>query len=389
MYFEISIRNISDKKIRSLLTLLGVIIGISAIVTMVSIGEGLKKSVKEQLESIGADKIFVVPKFAYGAVTTPLTDDIVKDIEKVEGVKAVSPLYSIRTKVEYRNEVKLTTVYGIEPEKSKITFGDVGGYRILYGRWLKKGDRYNAVIGYGIYKDHFSRKVGLNSKIKIKNREFTVVGIFTKTGDRSKDYVVYTNLDVIRELTNAKKEISLVVVRVKEGYDVEKVRIKIKSSIKKKNKNVVVLTQKQILKNVEEAYKIVNTVFGGLAGVSLLVGAIGIANTMLMNVLERKREIGIMKSVGATNSKIMKIFLFESAIYGFLGGLVGLTLGFIASKVINILANMYLGEGILKTSISPELALFALSFSTVIGVLSGVYPAYRASKLDPIEALRS
>ncbi len=389
MYFEISIRNISDKKIRSLLTLLGVIIGISAIVTMVSIGEGLKKSVKEQLESIGADKIFVVPKFAYGAVTTPLTDDIVKDIEKVEGVKSVSPLYSIRTKVEYRNEVKLTTVYGIEPEKSKITFGDVGGYRILYGRWLKKGDRYNAVIGYGIYKDHFSRKVGLNSKIKIKNREFTVVGIFAKTGDRSKDYVVYTNLDVIRELTNAKKEISLVVVRVKEGYDVEKVRIKIKSSIKKKNKNVVVLTQKQILKNVEEAYKIVNTVFGGLAGVSLLVGAIGIANTMLMNVLERKREIGIMKSVGATNSKIMKIFLFESAIYGFLGGLVGLTLGFIASKVINILANMYLGEGILKTSISPELALFALSFSTVIGVLSGVYPAYRASKLDPVEALRS
>ena len=388
MYFEISIKNLSDKKIRSFLTLLGVIIGISAIVTMVSIGEGLKESVKEQLKSIGADKIFVVPKFAYGTVTTPLTDDIAKDIEKIDGVKSVSPLYSIRTKVEYRNEVKLTTVYGIEPEKAKITFGDVGGYRILYGRWLRKGDRYVAVIGYGIYKDHFSRKVGLNSKIKIKDRDFTVIGIFAKTGDRSKDYVVYTNIDIIRELTNAKNEISLIVVRVKEGYDVEKVRVRIKSSIEKKNKNIAVLTQEQIIKNVEEAYKIINAVFGGLAGVSLLVGAIGIANTMLMNVLERKREIGIMKAVGATKSKIMKIFLFESAVYGFIGGIIGLSLGYMVSKVINILANMYLGEGILKTHVSFELAIFAISFSTIVGIISGVYPAYKASKLDPVEALR-
>ncbi len=388
MYIEIALKNLFDKKIRSLLTLLGIIIGISAIVAMVSIGEGLKESVKEQLESIGADKIFIVPKFAYGAVTTPLTEDVVRYIEKVEGVKAVSPLYSIRTKVEYVGDVKLTTVYGIEPEKSKLTFGDVGGYRILYGRWLKKGDKYTAVIGYGIYNDHFSRKVRLNSKIRIKDKEFRVVGIFAKTGDRNKDYVIYTNLDIIRELTGAKKEISLIVVRVKEGYDIEKVRLKIKNIIKKKNENAVVLTQKQIIKNIEEAYKIVNAVFGGLAGVSLLVGAIGIANTMLMNVLERKREIGIMKSVGATNTKIMKIFLFESAIYGFIGGAIGLILGATVSKIINILADVYLGEGILKTSIDPELALFALAFSTIIGVLSGTYPAYRAGKLNPVEALR-
>jgi len=126
-----------------------------------------------------------------------------------------------------------------------------------------------------------------------------------------------------------------------------------------------------------------------LAAVSLIVGAIGIANTMIMNVTERTREIGILKATGASNAQVMKIFLTDAAILGLVGGGIGVALGYLISLVINAVAARYLGEGVLTTTVTPELVLFALTFSLVIGVVAGLYPAYRALRLNPVEALRA
>jgi putative ABC transport system permease protein len=139
---------------------------------------------------------------------------------------------------------------------------------------------------------------------------------------------------------------------------------------------------------IKEMTQVVQIVFGGIAGISLMVGGIGIANTMIMNVMERTPEIGIMKATGATNNQIMKVFLVESGTFGLIGGSIGVFFGYLISKAINVAAETYLGPNLLVTAVTNDMILQALGFSLVVGVVSGVYPAYRAVKLDPVEALR-
>jgi putative ABC transport system permease protein len=392
-YLSFSVKNLSHHKVRSFLTLLGVIIGIMAVVSMISIGSGMKASLKEQLEQLGSDKIFIIPRLAYGTAATTLTDEDADAIERVAGVAFVSPLYSVAGDVGFRNERKIVKIYGIDPEKAEATFGGgASGYRLLKGRWLQRGDRYKVVIGYGVASDVFSRDVNVGNTLKIHGVNFDVVGVFKKTGDREKDYTIYTNLDTIREIFGAGDKVTMIIARIDKGADIDQVRLRVERRLEKRKgskENFFVMTQKEIIERVGEAYRVVQVVFGGLAAVSLIVGAIGIANTMIMNVTERTREIGILKATGASNAQVMKIFLTDAAILGLVGGGIGVALGYLISLAINTAAARYLGEGVLTTSVSFELVLFALTFSLVIGVAAGLYPAYRALRLNPVEALRA
>jgi putative ABC transport system permease protein len=392
-YLSFSLRNLSHHKLRSFLTLLGVIIGIMAVVSMISIGSGMKAALKEQLEQLGSDKIFVVPRLAYGTSAVTLSDDDAEAIARVSGVAFVSPLYSVAGDVGYRNERKIVKIYGIDPEKAEATFGGgASGYRLLKGRWLQKGDMYKAVIGYGVYSDVFSRDVNVGSVLRVHGVEFQVVGVFKKTGDRDKDYTIYTNIDAVRGIFGAGEKVTLIIARVEKGADIEEVRLRIERLLERRKgskENFFVMTQKEIIERVGEAYRVVQVVFGGLAAVSLIVGAIGIANTMIMNVTERTREIGVLKATGASNQQVMKIFLTDAAILGMSGGSIGVAMGYLISLTINAAAARYLGEGVLTTAVTPGLVVFALGFSLAIGVVAGMYPAYRALKLDPVEALRS
>ncbi len=391
-YLRLSAKNLSQRKARTALTLLGVIIGITAVVSMISIGEGMRESLKKQLEELGSDKIFVVPRFSYGTTASDLTDEDAKAIEKLFGVAFVSPLYSLTTGVEFRGEEKAVLVYGLDPEKAERTFGDAGGYSLLRGRWLAKGDRRKVVVGYGIYDDTFSRKVDVGDTIRIGKKSFQVVGVFQKTGDRAKDYTIYTSLDELRSIAHADKKLNMIVVRASPGSDVEDVRLRIEALIEKRkgsSENYFVATQKEIFEKAGEVYRVIQVVFGGLAAVSLIVGALGIANTMIMNVTERTKEIGIMKAIGASDRQVLQVFLADSLLIGFVGGLAGIALGYGISLAINRAADVYLGEGLLRTSVSPELAVLALAFSVVLGVVAGAYPAYRAAKQNPVEALRA
>ena len=392
-YLQFSAKNLSHHKLRSFLTLLGVIIGIMAVVSMISIGSGMKAALKEQLEQLGSDKIFILPRLAYGTAAATLTDSDADAIQQVPGVAFVSPLYSVAGDVEFRNQRKIVKIYGVDPEKAEATFGGgASGYRLLKGRWLQRGDRYKVVLGYGVATDVFSRDVNVGSTLKIHGIAFEVVGVFKKTGDREKDYTLYTNLDTLREIFGAGDRVTLIIARVEKGANIDQVRLRIERELEKRKgskENFFVMTQKEIIERVGEAYRIVQVVFGGLAAVSLIVGAIGIANTMIMNVTERTREIGVLKATGASNAQVMKIFLTDAALLGLVGGSIGVVLGWLISLGINAAAAHYLGEGVLTTAVTPELVVFALAFSLIVGVVAGLYPAYRALRLHPVEALRA
>lgn len=392
-YLSLSLKNLSHHKVRSFLTLLGVIIGIMAVVSMISIGSGMKVALKEQLEQLGSDKIFIVPRIAYGTAATTLTDDDADAIQRVAGVAFVSPLYSVAGDVQFRDERKIVRIYGIDPEKAEATFGGgASGYRLLKGRWIQRGDVYKVVVGYGVATDVFARDVNVGNTLKIHGINFDVVGVFKKTGDREKDYTLYTNLDTIREIFGAGNRVTLIIARVDKGTNIDAARMRIERLLEKRKgskENFFVMTQKEIIERMGEAYRIVQVVFGGLAAVSLIVGAIGIANTMIMNVTERTREIGILKATGASNMQVMGIFLADAALLGLVGGGIGVALGYAISRAINLAAARYLGEGVLTTVVSSQLVLFALSFSLIIGIVAGLYPAYRALKLNPVEALRA
>ncbi len=389
-YVLLSLKNLSHRKFRTFLTLLGVIIGIAAVVSMISIGTGMKVALKEQLEVLGTDKLIVSTPQVLGGRTKELTDDDADAIDGVMGVSLVSSLYSVSTNVKFRGEEKTGTVWGLDPEKAEKTFAGTSGYTLLEGRWIGKGDRNKITVGYGIHGDFFEREVSVGNALYIREHPFQVVGIFKQTGDRDSDYAIYADIDQLRQLMGKEKEITIVIVRIKEGSNIEQVAMRIEDVLEKRlgEKNFVVLTPKQIVEQVGETFKIVQIVFGGIAAVSLVVGGIGIANTMVMNVLERTVEIGIMKSVGASREHILRIFLFESGMIGIVGGGIGVLFGYAISKAINIAASKYLGQGILYTTVTPEMALSALAFAFVVGIISGIYPAYKASKLDPVEALR-
>lgn len=390
-YIELTIKNLSYRKLRTFLTLLGIIIGITAVVSMVSIGAGMTVAIRERMAAFGTNKIFIGPTYSTGIMSEVLTDDDAYAIEKIIGVDFVSPMYSVATGSEFRGEEKVVTVWGLSPEKAERTFSDVGGYRILEGRWLRSGDKRNIVIGFRVYDDYYERRVNVGNTIKIKGESFRVVGIFMETGNTNQDNKIFADIDQMRGLMGKEDSVSAITVRTKGGYDVEEVRERIEDLLERRHEGTrfAVMTAQQMIQTLESAFKVVQVVFGGIAAISLIVGGIGIANTMIMNVLERTREIGVMKATGASNLHVMKIFLFESGVIGVLGGTIGICFGYGISRAINVAADIYLGPNILSASVTTEMVLFALFFSFIVGTLSGVYPAYKAVKLNPVEALRA
>lgn len=389
-YIELTLKNLAYQKMRAVLTLLGVIIGITAVVAMVSIGAGMSKAIEEQFEAFGTNKIIVTATQQLGARGKGLTDSDVDDIEDVFGVEFVAPMYSVSTASEFKGEEKVVTAMGLDPAKAKRTFSDVGAYNLYSGRWLQAGDRNVVVVGFQIHDDYYKSSVEMGNKIVIQGEEFRVVGIFNEIGDPDRDNVIMMDIGRLREILGRGDSVTGMIARVKNGEDVDRVALRIEEMLKNKHEDAefMVSTSQQLLESIKSMTQVIQIVFGGIAAISLLVGGIGIANTMIMNVMERTPEIGIMKATGATNNQIMKVFLAESGIFGLIGGSVGVFFGYLISKAINIAAETYLGPNLLVTAVTNEMIVQALAFSLVVGVVSGVYPAYRAVKLDPVEALR-
>lgn len=391
-FFRISFFSVKHTKIRSWLTILGIVIGIAAIVALISISQGLENAITEQFSKLGVSDIRVAPKGMRGppgsSSSTILTKKDVETVEKIKGVDYVLGVLGQRATVEFGNEEQRINTMAYPTELTAKAFVDVD-LEFAQGRPFNKGEQGSIMIGANVAEDAFKKEVRLRNNLEIEGETFKVVGIVKKAGLPVIDDGVFLSLDDARDLFDEPEEISAMTVHTLPGEDMNKMAEVIERKLKRArdNENFQVFTPQQILEQMSTILGIVSIVLAGIAAISLLVGGIGIMNSMYTSVLERTREIGVMKAVGATNSNILTMFLLESGLIGLGGGLIGVGLGTgIAFSFGEVAAQ--LGFSLLLIKININLLAFALAFSFFVGVISGTLPAVRASKLKPVDALR-
>ena len=399
---RIALRALVANKMRSALTMLGIIIGVSAVITMIAVGSGAKQRIEEQIASMGSNLLLVDSGssssggFRMGAGTAPtLTVADAKAIEtEIPGVKYVAPSARGAAQVVYGNQNWSTSISG-----TTTNMFSVRDWPLIEGRPFSDEEVRSAakvcLLGQTVVDNLFGGINPIGQIIRIKNVPFTVIGILDVKGQdpggRDQDDIIYV------PVTTAQKKlfgtafpgmVRVIMVKAKSAEDLAAAETQINELLRqrhhigpKQEDDFTVRNLTQFMQTAEQQTRIMALLLGAIASVSLLVGGIGIMNIMLVSVTERTREIGIRMAIGAKTWDIRLQFIIEALILSLIGGVAGLIAGVSASKIISALAEW-------STVITPLSLLLALGFSGFVGVFFGFYPAYKASLLDPIEALR-
>jgi len=388
-------------RLRGILTMLGVIIGVAAIVSLISLGQGLAEAVTSQFATLGTDRIIVSPKSAIqgppgeGAAAR-LTEDDSDRVERVPGVLRVAKRLIKSGELEFNDRTRFAFVGSMpeEPE-GRALVEESFRLRVIEGRTLKSGDGQKVLVGNGYTsEDIFGKPLRAGSRVLVNGRSFEVVGVLDKLGNPQFDDIVLMPEDAMRGLYGIQDEVSAVVAQASHGEDPEAVADRIARElrrfrgVKEGKEDFDVQTSGQLLGTFQNIISIVTAVLAGIALISVIVGGVGIMNTMYTAVLERTREIGVMKAIGASNESILVMFLLESGLLGVAGGVIGTVLGAGIAKLVQAVATAFIGPGLVQAQIPGWLVVSVLGFSFLAGAVSGVAPAYRASRLQPVEALR-
>ncbi len=397
-YFKIAIKNLRTRQLRSWLTILGIVIGVFLIMSLLSLSQGLKETVLKQLKAVGTDVVMIMPGSINDLITTmmgsvKLTEEDLNIIKKIEGVELVIPNVYKGQLVKYEGSSKLVILFGIDLENSQF-YQDNMGMKIAEGRWPVSGKR-EILAGSMVPIDIFPNlKVGM--KATIKGTQFEIVGILKSMGSKQDDSMVGIDLDIFRDITGERKGAPQAVAKVEPGFTAEAVAKNIRTNLEENAKkkrgqeetsSYSVLTSEALSGMVGSIMGIIQAVVFVFGGIAVLVGGIGIMNTMYTSVRERTKEIGILKAVGAKNQTIVLIFLMESGIIGLIGGLGGMIPGLGLAKLIQLVGQVH-PVFYIEASITPGIVLFGLLFSFGVGCLSGFFPARSAAKLKPVDALR-
>jgi len=390
-YFKFAVNSVKHRSLRAWLTILGIIIGVASIIALITVSYGMQASIEEQFEMFGTNRIMIAPQgFMGGAGATAegLTEDDVDTLKSMSEYDSVSPFLMKISQVEYHDEIRFPTVIGMPPEDVDAVYVDFG-IDVESGRMLRNGDGYSVVIGYRVANDMFSDKLRVKNKIKINENDFRVVGVMEEIGNPEDDNQLIIPLDTMRDLYGEPYKVDMIFAQAKSGLDMEALQEKTEKRLEnaRDNENFQVISPAQMAEQIGQVLGIIQFVLVGIAAISLIVGAVGIMNSMYTSVLERTKEIGIMKSVGARNSDILLMFLVESGLIGFIGGIIGVLLGTLMALGVGFLAAQS-GFSMLKIVIDYKILLFGLLFAVVVGTGSGVLPAYKASQLKPVDALR-
>ncbi|MFW6230677.1 MAG: ABC transporter permease [Nanoarchaeota archaeon] len=396
-YLMYSLNNLKRRRLRSWLTMLGIFIGIATIVTLIALGEGLESVVVSQFGNLGPDVITVSASSAgFADSPSPLTAKDLRAVERISGVEGVAPRHETSANLFYSDYSSGTRVVSIpDEERSDIAY-EILSLEIEEGNLLEDSDRYEILLGYGLaYADKYRKPVRVGDTVTIKDVNLEVAGILKKTGSFSRDFLSYMNEDIYEAIFDeADDEFSVFGVLVRNegivdrvaddiGHELRKTR-----DVTKETQDFSVQTSQEALEQLESILFAVQLFLYIIAGISILVGGIGIANTMYTSVLERTKEVGIMKAIGATNGTIFSLFFIESGLLGMVGGLIGIALGYGLGSLAETIGQLAIGSDLIQAHFSFGLLGGALRFSFLLGSLSGLLPAMQAATLHPVDALR-
>ena len=388
-YFILALKSIRHRKLRSWLTVIGIVIGVAAIISLITLSRSLEGTIEHQFEQFGANRILVSAKGFQGPGTLSqgLTIEDVETIEKISGLEYVIPSVFRSAEVIYKGQTGFTLVGGMPSEYYEDFYKDTG-IELQEGRNIKEGEKYVAIIGARVATDMFEKEVHVGDKIEMGHKEFRVVGIIEEVGNAQDDNQISIPLDAAREIFNEEEAVDVIIVQVDVTEEIPQLQEKIERELedKRNDTNFQVVTAAQILEQIGQVLGIMQIVLVGIAAISLIVGAIGIMNSMYTSVLERTKEIGIMKAIGARNKDILILFLIESGLIGFVGGTIGVGLGAALAYAVGYFSK---NAGFtINIQIEPLVLLFGLLFAFIVGIIAGILPAWQASKLKPIDALR-
>jgi len=390
-----SLRNLNNSKSRSALTIFSIFIGITTLFIFVSFGLGLYEYIDILMTESTANKLLVQAK-GTGAPglddTFKLTDVDIEAIKKVPGADRVSGAYFKPAEIKQDSKIKYVFATSYDPKEPLIL--EFVEMDVVKGRYLRSSDTKKVLLGYNYYPDNtiFPEGYNIGDKINVQGIDLRVVGILESVGNPQDDSNIYVTNDYFEELFPNATSYGMIVIESNEknlDIVIEKIEKKLRDirGLEEGKEDFEVQSFQALIESFSSALNIVVAFIILIALVSVLVSAVNTANTMVTSVLERYKEIGVLKAVGARNSEIFKIFLFESSLLGFIAGCIGVFVGFLFAYAGATLLKS-LGYGFLSPSYSPYIFIGCILFATITGAISGVFPAINASKTNTVDALR-
>ena len=404
-YLKMGLNMLVHSKLRSWLTIIGIVIGIGSVVGILSLGDAMQEQVQSRLSEMDLTKITISPGYTkassnmpgpggMGGTTTDveLTDTDIAALQGLNNISYIEGEISGSVPVIYAAQNATLSITGVDPQVWQY----MTTLTTQSGRLLEPSDKYVAVIGSGVASGIYDQDVGVNQVITINGKAVRVVGILSEEGEG--DRSIYMPIDgavtLIDDAENGVYDSISIKAKNEDAVDsltediVDKLMIS-RHIVSDDDRDFSVSASKSMAESVTEMTSSMTLFLSAIAAVSLLVGAVGIANTMFTSGLEKTKEIGTMKAIGAKNRDILMIFLFNSAMVGLVGGILGDILGACVSTLFPMLGlQMMGGGGSSSIYFAPDLMAMGLVLAVLIGVISGVVPAYRASKLKPVDALR-
>jgi putative ABC transport system permease protein len=396
-------RALAVNRLRTVLTLLGIVIGVGAVIALMSLGRGARQTVTEQIQAIGSNLLFVLPgqaavgRVAGAATVASLTVDDAEALASLPSVAAAVPRVAFFSQVVYGPLNARAQVVGTLP-----SYAEVRNFRVARGSFLEeehgRARSMVAVLGANIAASLFPEEDPLGKTVYIQRRPFRVIGVLEPRGGTG--FVVEDDTVVIPLATAVQRlqarrglhggiAVDLIYVQARSATLVEQARLEVTEALLERFRGdeeaFTIVTQQDVLDVVTQVTNALTLFLGAIAGISLLVGGIGIMNIMLVSVTERTREIGIRKAVGARRRDILLQFLVEAAALGLVGGVVGTGLGYGLGRLIGL---FNIGGQTLRSLVTPDVVLLAVGVSVGVGLFFGLYPARRAAAMDPIQALR-